>query len=206
MRAEKILLEALKQWDFDSDVFEALFDLFIDMGRTTDACHLFENWSHHLVEVARLRLLTNLYEAKGDFAKAIATVKERERKSGTPNKTDEIFLNLCAKNFSEAERLARDELTRYNFSPEAVAETVNYELARKAQSKKPDVNRLEAVLKLSSDLPTKAAICWLLGRKGEVLKALKEEYAHDHRVRFTFKRWPVFAELQTDKDFSFLMG
>lgn len=205
-RAERILLGALKQWDFEPDVFDALFDMYIDLERVDDAGRLFKDWSHHLVERERLRLLTNLFEAQGDYTKSLSLVMEREAKSGVPIKHEAIYLNLCAGNFSVAERLARETLTRYNFSPEADVETVNYELARKAQSKKPDATRLEAVLKINSAPTTQAAIYHILGRKPETLKALKEEYSRDRRVKYLFKRWPVFTDVQKDVEFAFLVS
>jgi hypothetical protein len=148
----------------------------------------------------RLQLLTNLLEAKGEYAKALATVKEREIQSGSPMTFEEVYLNLCAGNFQVAERLSREILLRSNFSPEACPEIVNYELARKSQGKKPDITRLEAVLRVTSDSATHAAIYCLLGRKPEMIKAIKEQYSIDRRFKYTFTRWPVFVEVQGDRE------
>jgi tetratricopeptide (TPR) repeat protein len=199
-RSERILTESLKQWDFDAEVFEALFDQYIDLQKIGCAEKLLADWGHLVVNSMRLQLLTNLLEAKGEYAKALATVKEREIQSGSPMTFEEVYLNLCAGNFQVAERLSREILLRSNFSPEACPEIVNYELARKSQGKKPDITRLEAVLRVTSDSATHAAIYCLLGRKPEMIKAIKEQYSIDRRFKYTFTRWPVFVEVQGDRE------
>lgn len=199
-RSEKILLEGLRRWDFDFDVFEELFQQYLDLRRIVDAEKLLADWGHQIVEGVRLRLLTELYEAKGDYAKACSTVRERSEKSGLSLDFDEVFLQLCAGNSHVAEGIARARLARFNFSPEAAADIVNYELARKMQGKKPDATRLEAVLKFSDNDETSAAIYCLLGKKMEMVKAIKESFERDRRFKYTFMRWPVFAEARKEAD------
>ena len=198
--AERILTGSLKQWDFDADVFESLFDLYIDLRRTADAEALLHQWGHFVVDRLRTDLLVDLLLCKAEYSKALSAVQLWERKSGTTKRHELVFINLCAKNYSDAERTAREALTIANFSPELVSETVNYELARKLQGKKPDQSRLEAVLRYDSEPATKAAAYSILGRRADMLKSIRDAYSDDKRFKYSFSRWPVFSECWQDKE------
>ena len=109
-------------------------------------------------------------------------------------------------NYSDAEVISRRMLEPIRFSAEASVEIVNFELARKMQSKKPDVARLDAVRKLTAENATNSAIYCILDKRSEMIGAIKAEFSCDKRFRYVFQRWPVFATLRADKEILTIFG
>ena len=204
--AKRLLSEALREWDFDVDVFRTLLEQHIDLDEATEARRLYDSWAHQLAERPRLDLLMDIYEAEGKFEDAIAVLDKLEQLSGERPSFDISYLYLRAKKYREAEQAARLSLERCNFTPEATSETVNYELARKRNGKKVDPVRLENLLKFSDEPDLRAAVCALQDRREDMVKGLREAFKQDKRFRYTFLRWPVFADYLTDPDVRVAVG
>ncbi|WP_164963232.1 SIR2 family protein [Rubrivivax sp. JA1026] len=198
--AARLLSEALRGWDFNGDVLIDLFRLYLDMGRSTEARRLYEVWGNRLVDKARLALLTDLLETEGDFDSALQVLEERELKTGSKYIVERTYVLLQASRFSEAERVARSFLESYNFTPEAHVEIINFELARKLQGRRPDNNRLDAILRLSASPNVSSAVYALLGRRDEMVKSIRKAIKKDKAFRYCVARWPVFGEFRSDPD------
>jgi len=202
----KILVDALREWDFDWDVLNALFRQCLDLRRIDEADRLYKLWSHRLTERTRLSMLADLYEEKLDYEKAIEIHHEIHRITGNPSNNHLTYLLIRAGKYQEAEKYVRSVLEPLNFNLDAYPEIVNYELARKRLNKKPDANRLENVLATLSEPDSQAAIHAILGRKNEMINALKLSYKKDKTFRYTFARWPVFLNIGQKKRFIKLRG
>lgn len=204
--AKRLLTDALREWDFDVDVFRTLLEQHIDLGEAVEARRLYECWAHQLAERPRLDLHKELLEAEGRFDEAIAALDKVEQLSGERPAFDVSYLFLRANKNREAEQAARLELEKCNFTPEATTETVNYELARKRIGKKADATRLEGLLQFSDEPELRAAVAALLERRAEMLRSLREACKRDKRFRYTFLRWPVFEEYVTDTEMRMAVG
>lgn len=205
-KSQKILCEGLRLWDFNSSIFTSLFNQYVDLRKVADARQIYEIWGGKIVEQYRQRMLAELYEAEGEYTKAIQVLTNLAQQTGRPDNTTHAYLLNKAEKFSEAEKLTRSILEGCNFSTEAYSEIVKYELARKRSGKKPDVNRLQNLLRTPINKKAVAAAYALLGRKVEMLDALKAAYHEDKTFRYEYLRWPVFYEYWNEADVRHMLG
>ena len=196
-----VLLESLR-FDFNVDVFFALFHIYIDLKDQKEADLLYEKWHRRLSNALKNKLRIELLDMRENFEESLKEIQRYEDETGIPNIAHRIYLHLRLKHYQEVEKLARSVLEPIHYSPEAASETVNLELARKMQGKKVDAARLEAVMKYNSNPSTHAAIYALLSKKAEMLDSIKKTMKSDKKFRFTAAEWPVFSGYRNDQNFS----
>ncbi len=199
-RAEKILVEALKPWNFDTEVFQSLFDIYLDTNKTNYAESLLTEWGHRLRENTRLRMRTYLQEKERNYTGALSTIREREQRSGRSLITESIYLHLCIGDYVTAEQLSRSMLSKINYSTEADTEIINLEFARKKLGKKPDHNRLEQILSSSKEPQIRSVIFCILDKRSDMIREIKESYEKDKTFIYLFRKWPIFSSFQSDSE------
>lgn len=198
--ATAVLREGLAS-DFDLDVLVALVEAYSDLKQELEAREIFQKWQRKLSSGFKHRLTSRLHEMRGDFEDALMEIARYETETGISNEAHVIYLNLRAKKYAETEKLARATLDRIHYSPEAVAETVNLEFARKMQGKKPDSDRLTAVMNFDQSPRTRAAVLAVLERKNEMLEQIRKAMRKDKTFRYEATDWPVFDTYRADDDF-----
>src|ERR1019366_9712118 len=104
-----------------------------------------------------------------------------------------MYLLLRKGAFAEVERLGREILEPIKLALEAEAEIVNYEIACKRTKGKVHSGRLENLLQYTGSFGTQAAVYALLGKKSDMISAIKNEINKIKTFRFEARRWPVFA-------------
>jgi len=201
-RAERILQESLRDRDFNGNVLRGLFRQCLDLNRLQTAAELLSRWASKLLPRYEYQMRCDLAEAQGKFEEALRLVREWGELSGATDSSHELYILVCAKRFKDAEKLARSILDPISFSPDAIIQIVNYEIATIGanRGKKVDVQRLEKVLNFASDKGTKAGIYALLDRRAEMLNSLREAASRDKTFKYTVKRWPVFEHVRSDNE------
>ena len=195
-----ILMENCLKAGFDDDVAQFLIETFIDLGCQTEAEEAFKKWRHRLAPSVSFRLHIDILEGLNDFDSILTEL----RRYGALYKTyhgHRMYVLLRKGANEEAKNFGKEVLTSLNFSVEAAAEIINYELARKRLGSKVNTERLEKVLQFANDSPTKAAIYALLDNNKEAIEHIKKEIKKDKTFRFTAGRWPVFERIRTNPDF-----
>lgn len=206
IRAKLAAEEYLMSEDYDFDVFNQLFNLLLDQKDHSTALTLFEKHKQRLSIRTEKVMYRQYYEKISNYDMAMAFIKDIEVLTGKQDVMAESYLLLLAKRPSEARKLLQSYLESKNFSAEAAAEIVNYELAKKqASGAKPDNGRLDDVLKFDVSVRTKAAVAALRGHKTEALTHIREILKTDKTFRFEAMAWPVFEELQSDEGFKKLV-
>lgn len=198
--AIKLLTEALR-YVFDEDVLVALIRAHIDHGDNQSANTLYTKWSTRLSLARKSRLKIELLDAEHRYTDSLTEIQRFQDEVGLSNMPHRIYLNLKLKNYEEAEKLARSVLAPINYSAEAVAITVNLELARKMRGNKPDTHRLEAAMKFDQNPPTNAAVYALLDKKADMLDNIRKAMKNDMTFRFDAMDWPVFESYRNDAAF-----
>jgi NAD-dependent SIR2 family protein deacetylase len=206
VRAKLVAEEYLISEDYDFDVFSQLFNLLLDQKDHSTALALLEKHKRRLSIRTEKVMYRQYCEKIGNYDMALALIKDIEVLTGKQDVMAASYLLLLAKRPSEAKKLLQGYLESKNFSAEAAAEIVNYELAKKqASGAKPDNGRLEDVLKFDVSIRTKAAVAALRGHKAESLTHIREILKTDKTFRYEAVAWPVFEELQSDESFKKLV-
>lgn len=200
-KAIQILSEALRSFDFNGDVFSNLIEAYVDSERFDEADKLFSKFGHRVVPHYLSQLYEKYYIAKGHYEAALKEHKNNTGILGVDRVNRLVFILLLKGEFREAEQVSRDFLTKCSFTPEAAAEIVNFEIARKGNGAKIDQNRLEGVLKTHDSHRVKAAVFALLGRKNEAIASLREILKTDFTFRHEAKTWPAFSDIRSDPAF-----
>jgi tetratricopeptide (TPR) repeat protein len=195
-----ILMENCLKAGFDDGVAEFLIETLIDLGRQAEAEEAFKKYRHRLPPNVSFKLHIDILEGLNDFDSILTEL----RKYGALYKTYQshrMYVLLRKGANEEAKNFGKEVLTPVNFSVEAEAEIINYELARKRLGSKVNTERLEKVLQFANDFSTKAAIYALLDNNKEAIEHIKKEMKKDKTFRFTAARWPVFERIRKSPDF-----
>ncbi|WP_341920005.1 SIR2 family protein [Polaromonas sp. YR568] len=200
------LLKASLAFEFDADLVNTLVNSLAEIGLHNEARNTFERWKRRISAEDRSILLVQVLESEGNLDAALSEILRRKNETGAPHVHYETYLLLRKGSFAAAEELLRTALQKVNYSPEASVDIVNYELARKRQGHKVNIERLTAVMKFSADDRTHASINALLGKKAEMLGRVGKVLAADKTFRFQARDWPVFEEYRSDTEFQRLIG
>lgn len=195
-----ILMENCLKVGFDDDVVELLVSTLIELGRQAEAEKTFSKWRHRLPLGMSSRLHLDILEGRKDFDGVLSELR-KPRTPSEKNYANQIYVLLRKGADEEAKNLGKNVLTDINYSREADALIINYELARKRLNSKVSSDRLEELLEFTSAVSTKAAIYALLDKKKEMIENIKKEMQNDKTFRFTVARWPVFDKVRTNPDF-----
>lgn len=195
------MLETCIKADFDGSIFALLFDAYCETGEISKAQELLEKWKNEIPERVRLKRTEQLMTASKRFDEALEALEKRAKLTGECIDTSRLYLLIKAGKYREAEGLARSILEPIIFSPEAVAELVNFEIAREGNGRKVDSDRLKSVIEYDSSAQTRAAVFGVLQKKTEMIAAIREAISDDLTFRFAAREWPAFARYQNDPDF-----
>jgi tetratricopeptide (TPR) repeat protein len=198
--AIKLLNEALEV-EFQGSLLGALIEIYCDQRETGKAKEAFQKWQHLLTDEFKHDLKIKLFDSDSEFEKSFKEIEKFENDSGISNAAHQIFLLLKMAKWEDADKLARSILEPINYSPVAVSEIVNLELARKKRGKKVDVNRLETVKRFRDDTETCAAIAALNDQRADVILYAKKAMAVDKTFRFRAQEWPIFVDYVNSADF-----
>jgi len=195
------LLSASLENEFDGDVFTGLMTALCETKKFELADKISEKWLHKLTPEWRSRVRQELFEAKGQYNNALNELDIREKETGRSTDGYRVYLFLQLSEYDKADKIARKLLAPINFSTEAAEIIVNFEIARKNLGSSVDTKRLEAVLRLNSCHETEAAALALMGKKNEMISAMRKAMANDCTFRFRANNWPVFVSYKTTKEF-----
>ena len=198
--ALKILREALRDWGFDSDVFESLIIALTDLGAADEAEEIWQRYRNRVSHRSGHRLRLAILESRARYDECLIAVTSYQSQTGRQQASDQIFYHLCTEDYVTAETLCRAFLEPIHFTPEAPAAIVNYELSRSRQGKKVDEKRLQAVLGFDQDPDTAVAVHAVLGHKPDMISALRKALQADLTFRYTFKRWPATKKYSSDPE------
>ncbi len=205
-RAKLVAEDYLSAEDFDFDVFSKLFYLLLDLNEHSTALTLLEKHKPRISVKSEKVLFRQYYEKIKSFDAALSMVRELDTLTGKPDVMTESYLLLLAGRSAEAKKLLQTYLESKNYSAEAAAEIVNFELAKKLSTgAKPDNGRLDEVLKFDVTPRTKAAIAALRGHKTDALAQIRDIMKTDKTFRFEAMSWPVFQDLLSDDTFKKLI-
>lgn len=198
LKAKEILLENLNSDEFDADVFIACIDACLALNSISEAESIFNTHRDLLHEVYELRIQKDIEEARGDYDKALITLSNIETLQDKTDASIRSYLLLLDQKYDEAKKVCQTYLESINYMGTAVAEIVNFELARKKLGSKPDNGRLDNVLKSDSTSRIKAAVSALKGHKREAIEHIREELKYDKTFKVEIERWPVFEEIRNE--------
>ena len=159
-----ILMENCLKAGFDDGVAQFFIATLIELGRQPEAEEAFRKYRHRLPLSVAIRLHINILEGRKDFDGMLTELRKPSTLHKN-NNSNQMYLLLRKGANEEAKKFGKDVLTPINFSLEAEAEIINYELACKRLSSKVNVERLEKLLKFTSAFSTKAAVHALLDNK-----------------------------------------
>ena len=196
------LLSASIENEFHGDVFTDLMSALCETKKFELADKISEKWLHKLNPEWRSKVRQELFEAKGEYEDALKELDIREKETGRSTDGHKVYLFLKLSKFDQADKIARTLLAPINFSAEAAEIVVNFEIARKNLGAAVDIKRLEAVLRFKDSPEIEAAISALLGKKTEMITAMKKAMAVDCTFRFRASTWPVFDAHRTHEEFS----
>lgn len=200
-KAIAILDAALKNFEINADVFSSLVYALTDLKQFEQCRAIFDKHGHELIPRFLCDLKSDFFVATKQYDLAINECRRSTALSGLQRINHIVFILLLQKNYIDAESACRNFLEKCSFTPEAAAEIVNFEIARKGIGRKIDTGRLEKVLELSTESRTRSAVLALLGKKNEAISAAKEACKKDLTFRFDAARWPAFEELRSDPVF-----
>jgi len=198
LKAKDVLLENLNSDEFDADVFIACIDACLALNLISEAETIFNSHRDLIYEVFELKIQGDIEEAKGDYSRALITLGKIESLQDKTNASIRSYLLLLDKKYDEAKKVCQAYLEGINYMGTAVAEIVNFELARKKLGAKPDNGRLDNALKSDSTPRAKAAIAALKGHKKEAIDHIREELKFDKTFKVNVERWPVFEEIRNE--------
>jgi tetratricopeptide (TPR) repeat protein len=197
-------IEVLKEYmryDFDVDVLVALLHAYVDLKEHNEADQLYEKWHRRLSFSTKHKIRMDLLEARNNYEGSLKEAQEYEDETGVQDITHRLYLYLKLGRYLDADKLARSILEPIHYSPEAAAETVNLEFARKMQGRKVDTNRLAAILRINDAPDTQAACHALLEKKSDMLDSIKKAMKADKTFRYRAAEWPVFDMYRNDPGF-----
>lgn len=198
--AIEILEKALSK-DFDIEIFNLLYRSLIENDRLSEAETLYTKNAFYLSEATKLRCNELLYEGKGNYLEALNLVEKRSNLKKV-ELSHRMYMLIKAGKFNEAKTLGREILEPINYSTENPELIVNYELARKRLNESPSDKRLNDVLSQNkSNDQIKSAVYAVLGKKQEMLDAIRKALKKDKTFRYELKVWPVFDSYRKDTDF-----
>ena len=196
------LLKKSLEHEFDSDVLFKLITSLVDANLCDEATLILNKWSKNLSPKLQQKLNLILLEGRDNIEEALIEINKNKLDSGIDYDFNEHYLLLRKEKFKEVEELLQKRLEKFNFTPEASVETVNYEFSRKKLGKKPNNDRLMNLIKQTpSDNRLSAGVYAVLGRKNELLAEIKKVMKDDKTFRFEAAKWPVFNEYSNDHDF-----
>lgn len=196
------LLSASLENEFNGDVFTSLMSALCENKKFELADKISGKWLHKLNPEWRSRVKQELFEAKGEYEDALKELDIREKETGRSTDSHRVYLFLKLSKYEQADKIARKLLAPINFSAEAAEIVVNFEIARKNLGAAVDTKRLEAVLRFNDSPETEAAVSALMGKKSEMITAMKKAMAEDCTFRFRANTWPVFDNQRAHKEFS----
>jgi tetratricopeptide (TPR) repeat protein len=198
--AIELLSSSLKS-NFDGEILGALVRALSNLKKSDAASAALKKWGHYLTDSFRNQLMLEVLEAKGDYAAAILELEKNARQSEYAVGQHKLYLLLKMEDWKAAEEYARSLLEPINFSTEAIAEIVNFELARSKNGRKVDLNRLDAVERACSSDESRAAIAMLKGKVADAMALVRKAVDADKTFRHRAADWPVFAEIRGRDDF-----
>ncbi|WP_234191828.1 SIR2 family protein [Pseudacidovorax sp. NFM-22] len=196
--AIKVLRDSLRLLQFDWEVATQLVVALCDTGQVEEAQQTFDRWQLRLGEEQKNQMTIALLEARGDFDGCISEIRSYQSKIGLEPNSREAYFQLCKGDAPAAKAALRAYLNPLNYTPEAVVEICNLELARKLTGEKVDANRLTKVLDYSDGYDVKVAVYALLENKVELYAALRKLVTQDKTRRYDLRRWPVLSSYRTD--------
>ncbi len=191
--------------EFDADVLDGYVKVLCDLNIGHEAREIFETHKNKLDRDQVCQLEEILLNMEGQYEKIMQHLDDCEL-AGKIRNIQKLYYMLKAKKYSEAEKFARQILEPIHYSPEAEVEIVNLELARKKLGKKVDMERLNKVINYDAEAGTHAAIYSVMGKKPDMLQAIRKAMKHDKTFKFTAREWPVFEEWREDSDFKNVIG
>jgi hypothetical protein len=198
--AIEIMQDSLKV-DFDYEIAEYLIRTLAEIGEGKRAEQALEKWINRFSPRNVYDLRTWVLEAQGDFDGALNEIRKFSAATGLPLNQNYVYFLLRKGEFHEANKVSRDQLQACNFSLEQEALIVNYEISQKKLKNKVNVKRLEELLKFTTSVETKAAICALLEKTDEMLSYVETGVKENKTFRHNIARWPAFDEYRTDLQF-----
>lgn len=196
--AIKILSENLISDDFDRGVFTDYCRVLLDLNRVGEVEQLLRLHKNKITSESELELNREMAESRGDYQMALEILDDEIQLSGETNVSVRSYLMLLSKDYEGVKKLCGDYLAPINYSGEATAEIVNFELARIRTGAKYDNSRLDRVLSYDSSDSTKAAIAAIRGHKQDAISHIKSALRQDKTFKYRILRWPVFQELRNE--------
>lgn len=196
--AIKILSENLASDDFDSGVFYHYCHALLDLSEFETFNQAINTHGSKISEELSLKLKRELAEHLGDITTALDILDQERKINDNPMIQEHSYLMLLAKDYEGAKTLCGSHLKEINYSGEAAAVIVNYELARLKTNLKVDHSRLDRVLSFDASDTTKAAISALRGHKKEAIDFIKSALRADKSFKYSAARWPVFEDMRND--------
>ena len=199
-RALCILQDNFQNDDFDYNIFSEITELLTQASKHAEAEAFLEKHKAQIRLVTELQIRRNMAEAKGEYENALKLFRQESSLNGSTDNHLEAYYLLLNRMFEEAKKVAQSALEKSNYSPECVAEIVNFELAKKNLGKQPDNNRLDSILKYGASPQNRAVIAALRDRKRDSIDAIQEALRKDKTFRFEVNRWPVFNQIKAEPE------
>lgn len=199
-RALSVLQDNFQNDDFDYNIFQGIIELLTQTSRHIEAESLLDKHKAQIREVTEYQIRRNIAEAKGEYDTALKLFRKESSLNENIDAPLEAYYLLLNEMFDEAKKVAQTALEKNNYSPECIAEIVNFELAKKGLGKNPDNTRLEGILKYDSSAQNRAIVAALRDRKRDSIEAILEAVKRDKTFRFDVIRWPVFKQIRNEPE------
>jgi len=196
------ILENSINGHFENGLFNDLLDAYLDLKLVTEADNLLRRWKYQLTPSSAKQAFLRILESQQHYPSLLNEMQKYELETEETMDKHRIYILLKSGAYQDAEKLARSILDKIHFTPEAVAEIVNFEYARKKLGKKPDQNRLEAAIKYDNSYETEAAAYAVLGKKNEMLDRIKKAISKNKTYIYSVREWPVFDDYRNDELFN----
>jgi len=196
------LLNAALMKDFDIDIYNFLFNTYIETRQVELAESLFSKFEFKLLASQKFYCKCELLVANGKFEEALTCLEMRKVNNYVEHNTHIYLLIKCHK-YEQAKQFGKGILEPLNFSTEDSVLIVNYELARKKLNESPSDKRLNDILSQNlNDERLKSAVYAILNKKSDMFESIKKQLKKDKTFRYEISVWPVFDHYRKDKDFT----
>lgn len=201
-----VLKSNFDQDEFDSNIFEMYIETLANINKISDAEDVLEKSKELVIRSFELKIRLKIEGMKGNYKKALSIVEQIQLIDNSPDSTTKSYLQLLDGDFEGAKKTCQTILEKNNYSSHLIAETINFEYARKKLGLKPDNNRLDNVLKNDPSPRMRSVVCALKGHKKEAMDFIKEELKYNKLFKYEVQRWPVFDELRNDQELERMIG